>query len=100
MKQLIVGKATGFVTNTRVTHASPSGVYAHSAEREWESDAGMAAHNVNTTLYDDIAEQLILREPGINLNVRAIRLGEKAFKKKKKKLKRRTVLGNNGRRQK
>lgn len=32
------GLAVGFVTTTRVTHATPATVYAHSPEREWEHD--------------------------------------------------------------
>lgn len=32
------GKATGIVTTARITHATPAAVYAHSAERNWESD--------------------------------------------------------------
>ncbi|MCH8174711.1 MAG: alkaline phosphatase [Proteobacteria bacterium] len=32
------GKATGIVTTARITHATPAAVYAHSAERYWESD--------------------------------------------------------------
>ncbi|XP_002730835.1 alkaline phosphatase-like [Saccoglossus kowalevskii] len=32
------GKSTGIVTTTRVTHATPACAYAHSAEREWESN--------------------------------------------------------------
>ena len=33
------GKATGIVTNTRITHASPSGCYGHVTYRDMESDA-------------------------------------------------------------
>ncbi|VDO15581.1 unnamed protein product, partial [Rodentolepis nana] len=33
------GKATGVITNTRITHASPSGTYAHVTYRDMESDA-------------------------------------------------------------
>ena len=33
------GKDAGFVTTSRVTHASPAGVYAHTAQRGWENDA-------------------------------------------------------------
>jgi len=29
-------KATGIVTTTRVTHATPAGTYAHVANRDWE----------------------------------------------------------------
>lgn len=32
------GKATGVVTTTRVTHATPAGYYAHSADRDWENE--------------------------------------------------------------
>ncbi len=32
------GKATGIVTTSRITHATPAAVYAHSAERYWESN--------------------------------------------------------------
>ncbi len=32
------GLATGIVTTSRVTHASPAGAYAHVAYRYWEAD--------------------------------------------------------------
>jgi alkaline phosphatase len=32
------GMAVGFVTTTRVTHATPATLYAHSPERDWEAD--------------------------------------------------------------
>jgi alkaline phosphatase len=32
------GAAVGFVTTTRVTHATPAALYAHSPERDWEAD--------------------------------------------------------------
>ena len=35
------GKATGFITTTRVTHATPSALYAHSADRRWECDTAL-----------------------------------------------------------
>jgi alkaline phosphatase len=35
------GKATGVVTTTRVTHATPAGYYAHSADRDWENDIAL-----------------------------------------------------------
>lgn len=34
-----IGKWTGIVTSSRVTHASPSGCYGHVAFRDWECDA-------------------------------------------------------------
>lgn len=57
------------VTTTRITHASPSGAYAHIANRDWENDAAIASSGGDPELCDDIAEQLILREPGRNINV-------------------------------
>lgn len=63
-----VGKATGIVTTTRVTHASPAGTYARTANRDYESDADMAkfpqAYNCS-----DIAMQLIREDPGRGFNV-------------------------------
>jgi len=35
------GMATGIVTTTRLTHATPAATYAHSPERNWESDADL-----------------------------------------------------------
>lgn len=35
------GKATGVVTTTRLTHATPAAVYAHTADREWEAVSDM-----------------------------------------------------------
>ncbi|VUZ52733.1 unnamed protein product, partial [Hymenolepis diminuta] len=32
------GKATGIVTTSRITHASPAGAFGHTASRHWESD--------------------------------------------------------------
>jgi alkaline phosphatase len=62
------GKATGIVTTTRITHASPAGTYANVANRDWESDADMKAFN-DTKSCSDIAKQLIRSETGKNFNV-------------------------------
>lgn len=59
------GKATGFVTTTRVTHASPGGLYAHTAERDWESDADVAKSQCSLEEIQripDMAEQLVHNE--------------------------------------
>ena len=32
------GLWTGVVTTTRITHATPAGAYAHTANRDWEHD--------------------------------------------------------------
>ena len=37
------GMATGVVSTVRVTHATPATTFAHSAERNWESDADLSA---------------------------------------------------------
>ncbi|CAI6351944.1 unnamed protein product [Macrosiphum euphorbiae] len=66
------GKATGIVTTTRVTHASPAGSYSQIAHRDWESDEDMIALSNGTTditQCEDIAKQLITREPGKNFKV-------------------------------
>ncbi|ODM98731.1 Alkaline phosphatase [Orchesella cincta] len=66
------GKSTGVVTTTRITHASPSGNYAHIANRDWESDTDITSTTdgkVDPNECDDIAEQLILNDPGKNINV-------------------------------
>jgi alkaline phosphatase len=62
------GKATGIVTTTRITHASPAGAYAKTANRDWESDFDMLNFN-ETAECQDIALQLISSAPGKNLNV-------------------------------
>lgn len=63
------GKATGIVTTTRVTHASPAGTYAHVANRDWESDADIAAKKEDPSKCEDIASQLVRNEPGKNFKV-------------------------------
>ncbi|KAH8270231.1 hypothetical protein KR018_006086 [Drosophila ironensis] len=64
------GKAAGLVTTTRVTHASPSGVYAHVADREWENNAVLEEDcgELSNGL-QDIAVQLIHGEVGSKLKV-------------------------------
>ncbi|KAK4874693.1 hypothetical protein RN001_014053 [Aquatica leii] len=60
------GKRTGFVTTTRVTHATPSALYAHSPNRNWECESKMSP---NASQCKDIARQLIEDLPGRNINV-------------------------------
>lgn len=62
-------KDAGFVTTTRVTHASPSGVFAHIADRDWENDGEIIDDKCDSNLVDDIAEQLIRGEVGKKLKV-------------------------------
>nr|AUF74484.1 Cry8Ea3 toxin-binding alkaline phosphatase [Holotrichia parallela] len=57
-------KKTGIVTTTRITHASPAGAYANTADRDFESDA-----DTPDSKCKDIAHQLVYSEVGKNLNV-------------------------------
>ncbi|NXE97815.1 PPBT protein, partial [Menura novaehollandiae] len=52
------GKAVGIVTTTRVTHATPSAAYAHSANRDWYSDGEMPPDALEGGC-KDIARQLV-----------------------------------------
>jgi alkaline phosphatase len=63
------GKSTGIVTTTRITHASPAGTYAHIAHRDWEGNYQVENAGHNPDDCDDIAYQLIHKEPGRSANV-------------------------------
>lgn len=52
------GLATGVVTTTRVTHATPGATFSHSADRNWENDAELSPEAVADGCVD-IARQLI-----------------------------------------
>lgn len=52
------GLSTGVVTTARVTHATVAATYAHTPERDWESDANIPAE-ARTQGCKDIARQLI-----------------------------------------
>ena len=52
------GLAVGIVTTTRITHATPAAVYAHSAHRDWESDSDIFADQRDSGCAD-IAAQLV-----------------------------------------
>lgn len=62
------GKVAGIITNMRVTHASPAGIYAHTSNRDWETDYDISYDNCDPNEIDDIAEQLINGD-GKNLRV-------------------------------
>lgn len=64
-----VNKATGFVTTSRVTHASPAGLYAHTANRDWENDEYVKKNKCDPKIDIDIAQQLIYGKVGKNLKV-------------------------------
>ena len=62
------GMATGVVTTTRITHATPAACYAHSPDRDWESDADQP-DAANEAGFPDIAKQLIEFPHGDGLEV-------------------------------
>ncbi|MCD7099380.1 alkaline phosphatase [Stenotrophomonas sp. MMGLT7] len=52
------GMATGIVTTTRLTHATPAATYAHSPERNWENDSQLP-EPAKAAGCRDIAQQLL-----------------------------------------
>jgi len=54
----IKGMATGLVTTTRVTHATPAAAYAKSASRDWEDVSDQSVEVINQGC-EDIASQLV-----------------------------------------
>lgn len=63
-----MGMATGVVTNTRVTHATPAAVYAHSPNRGWEYDAKIPPKASDSGCVD-IASQLVNFSYGDGIDV-------------------------------
>ncbi|XP_065367959.1 membrane-bound alkaline phosphatase-like [Calliphora vicina] len=63
------GKSTGFITTTTLTHASPSGSYAHVANRLYESDTDIKSFGIDPSECMDIATQLVTQEPGRNFDI-------------------------------
>ncbi len=62
------GLSTGVVTTTRITHATPGATYAHSTERNWESDADMP-DKAKSQGCKDIAQQLVAYATGTGVDV-------------------------------
>src|SRR5690606_28925354 len=52
------GLATGVVTTTKVTHATPGATFAHAADRNWENDV-LLAKDPGTAACVDIARQMV-----------------------------------------
>lgn len=52
------GLATGVVTTTRVTHATPGATFSHSAHRNWENDTDISPVDAEAGCVD-IARQLV-----------------------------------------
>ncbi|XP_073840351.1 alkaline phosphatase 10 [Musca autumnalis] len=63
------GKWAGLVTTARVTHASPAGVYAHTAARSWEYDEAIVKDGCSAEVNVDIARQLVEWPVGKELRV-------------------------------
>ncbi|XP_072174583.1 alkaline phosphatase-like [Diadema setosum] len=60
------GKATGVISTARVTHATPGALYAHSPERNWETDVDIPAEEAEDGCID-IARQLVEENNFINV---------------------------------
>lgn len=69
----IAGRSTGFVTTTRVTHATPAALYAKSPERDWEDISDMPEAAIEAGC-EDIASQLVNFEK--NLKQRSPQAGD------------------------
>ncbi|XP_065093658.1 alkaline phosphatase-like [Ochlerotatus camptorhynchus] len=63
------GKDAGLVTTTRVTHATPAGVYAHTSNRDREDDGEATKDGCDPETVEDIAKQLVHGEEGKRLKV-------------------------------
>jgi alkaline phosphatase len=61
------GLATGVVTTTRITHATPAAAYAHTPHRDWEADALVPV--ADRSACPDIARQLIEFDHGDGIEV-------------------------------
>lgn len=63
-----IGMATGIVSTARITHATPAATFAHTPNRDWESDAELSAE-AKTNGCKDIARQLVEFPYGNGLEV-------------------------------
>lgn len=62
------GLATGVVTTTRITHATPAATYAHAPNRNWEADV-MLPEEARANGCRDIARQLVEFDHGDGIDV-------------------------------
>lgn len=62
------GLATGVVTTTSLTHATPASTWAHVSERGWQSD-GLLSEAAREAGVPDIARQLVELEAGDGIDV-------------------------------
>lgn len=57
------------MTTTRITHASPAGIFANTVDRDWENDAEVILSGCSRDTNDDIAEQLVHNDISKKLKV-------------------------------
>ena len=62
------GLATGVVTNTTITHATPAACYAHSPARDWEYD-GALSEEARAAGFPDLARQWVEFAEGDGIDV-------------------------------
>lgn len=62
------GLATGVISTARITHATPAASYAHTAQRDWESDVELSAE-ARLQGCADIARQMIEGDVGARLDL-------------------------------
>jgi len=62
------GLATGVVTNTTITHATPAACYGHSPSRDWEFD-GALSEEARAAGFPDLARQLVEFAHGDGIDV-------------------------------
>lgn len=62
-----MGKDTGIITTTRITHATPAGTYAKTPNRDWECDSDVP--EPFKVFVKDIARQLVEDSPGNQFKV-------------------------------
>jgi len=73
----LAGMATGVVTDTRITHATPAALFARVPDRGWESDSGIPPSQRDLGCHD-IALQLIEYDLGGGIDV-VLGGGRRAF---------------------
>lgn len=64
----LAGMATGVITTTRITHATPAATFAHVTDRDWEADTKMPPERVAEGCRD-IARQLVEFDRGDGIDV-------------------------------
>ena len=73
------GKSTGIVTTSRINHASPSGNFAHTANRKWYADVdltqkekAMGCKDIAQQFYDQSDMIDVSRRRRIKIEINAV----------------------------